>query len=48
MPESVEISTDLDSVFPAAEGLIHDLTFFRLCKNQHGAPHKCLDIKISL
>ena len=43
MPKSVEISTDVDSVFPAAEGLTHDLTFFRLCKNKHGAPRKCLD-----
>ena len=43
MPQSVENSTaDMDSVFPAAEGLTHDLTFYRLCKNQHGAPRKCL------
>ena len=33
----------MDSVFPTAEALTHDLTFFRLCKNQHGAPRKCLD-----
>ena len=33
MLQSVEISTaDMDSVFPAAEGLTHDLTFHRLCK----------------
>ena len=44
MLQSVEISTaDMDSVFPAAEGLTHDLTFHRLCKNQHGAARKCLD-----